>query len=106
MPTLNFNHILILIISIYIIGLIGIMLNRKNILTTIIFIELLLLSVNFNFATFSIHVDDIIGQIFILFVLTIAATETATGLNIITIFYRIKNSIKLEPIKKKFNYKN
>jgi NADH-quinone oxidoreductase subunit K len=82
------------------------MLNRKNILTTIIFIELLLLSVNFNFATFSIHVDDIIGQIFILFVLTIAATETATGLNIITIFYRIKNSIKLEPIKKKFNYKN
>lgn len=64
-------------------------------------IELLLLSVNLNFAAFSIYLDDIIGQIFVLFILTIAAAESAIGLAIITVFYRLKNSIELEPIKKK-----
>jgi NADH-quinone oxidoreductase subunit K len=64
-------------------------------------IELLLLAVNLNFATFSIYLDDVVGQIFILFILTIAAAESAIGLAIITVLYRLKNSIQLEPIKKK-----
>jgi NADH-quinone oxidoreductase subunit K len=64
-------------------------------------IELLLLAVNFNFAAFSVYLDDIVGQIFVLFILTIAATESAIGLAVITVFYRLKSSIELEPIKKK-----
>jgi NADH-quinone oxidoreductase subunit K len=68
-------------------------------------IELLLLAINLNFAAFSIYLDDIIGQIFILFVLTIAATESAIGLAVITVFYRLKNSIELEPIKKRITNK-
>lgn len=62
-------------------------------------IELLLLSVNLNFAAFSVYYDDVVGQIFVLFILAIAATESAIGLSIITVFYRLKNSIQLEPIK-------
>jgi NADH-quinone oxidoreductase subunit K len=68
-------------------------------------IELLLLSINLNFAAFSIYLDDIIGQIFVLFILTIAAAESAIGLAIITVLYRLKNSIELSPIKKKINNK-
>lgn len=86
---------------VFFIGLIGIILNRKNILIVIMSIELLLLAINLNFAAFSIYLDDIIGQIFIIFILTIAATESAIGLAIITVFFRLKNSIDLEPIKKK-----
>ena len=68
-------------------------------------IELLLLAINLNFAAFSIYLDDIIGQIFVIFVLTIAAAESAIGLAIITVFYRLKNSIQLDPIKKKLTNK-
>ncbi len=63
------------------------------------------LAINLNFAAFSIYLDDIIGQIFIVFILTIAATESAIGLAIITVFFRLKNSIDLEPIKKKISNK-
>ena len=65
------------------------------------FIEFLLLLVNLNFVAFSIYLDDIIGQIFVLFILTIAVTESAIGLAIITAFFRLKNFIELEPIRKK-----
>jgi len=85
---------------IFFIGLCGIVLNRKNILNIIMSIELLLLSVNLNFAIFSIYLDDIVGQIFVIFILTIAAAESAIGLAIITVFYRLKGSIELEPIKR------
>jgi NADH-quinone oxidoreductase subunit K len=105
MLTISINFVLALTCIIFFIGLLGIILNRKNILITIMSIELLLLSVNLNFAAFSIYLDDIIGQIFILFVLTIAAAESATGLAIITVLYKLKNSIELEPIKKKINNK-
>jgi NADH-quinone oxidoreductase subunit K len=105
MLTININFILSLTCIVFFIGLLGIILNRKNILTIIMSIELLLLAVNLNFAAFSIYLDDIVGQIFVLFVLTIAATESAIGLAIITVFYRLKNSIELEPIKKKITNK-
>lgn len=68
-------------------------------------IELLLLSVTLNFAAFSIYLDDIVGQIFVLFILTIAATESAIGISVITVFYRLKNSIQLNPIKQKITNK-
>lgn len=98
MILLNINYILYTSI-LFFIGLAGIILNRKNILTIIMSIELLLLAVNLNFAMLSVYLDDIVGQIFVLFVLTIAATESALGLAIITISYRLKQSIQLSPIK-------
>lgn len=105
MLTININYILSLTSIVFFIGLIGIVLNRKNILIIIMSIELLLLAVNLNFAALSIYLDDIIGQIFVLFILTIAATESAIGLAVITVFYRLKNSIELEPIKKRITNK-
>jgi NADH-quinone oxidoreductase subunit K len=105
MLTISINFILNLTCIVFFIGLLGIILNRKNILITIMSIELLLLAINLNFAAFSIYLDDIVGQIFVLFILTIAAAESAIGLAIITVFYRLKNSIELEPIKKKINNK-
>ncbi len=105
MLTISINYVLKLTCIVFFIGLIGIVLNRKNILIVIMSIELLLLAVNLNFAAFSIYLDDIIGQIFIIFILTIAATESAIGLAIITVFFRLKNSIDLEPIKKKISNK-
>ena len=105
MLSININYILNLTSIVFFIGLVGIVLNRKNILIIIMSIELLLLAVNLNFAAFSIYLDDIVGQIFILFILTIAATESAIGLAIITVFYKLKNSIQLDPIRKKVTNK-
>jgi len=70
----NINYILNIIIILFLIGVLGLVLNRKNILITIMSIELMLLAVNLNFVLFSIYLDDIIGQIFVLFILIIAAT--------------------------------
>jgi len=105
MLTVGINYLLNVTLIVFFIGLMGIVLNRKNILITIMSIELLLLAVNLNFAAFSIYLDDIVGQIFVLFILTIAATESAIGLAIITVFYRLKNSIQLDPIRKKMTNK-
>ena len=101
MLTISINYILNLTCILFFIGLMGIVLNRKNILIIIMSIEILLLAINLNFAAFSIYLDDMIGQVFVLFILTIAATESAIGLAVITVFYRLKNSIELEPIKKR-----
>jgi NADH-quinone oxidoreductase subunit K len=83
----------------FLIGTLGIVLNRKNILITIMSIELMLLSVNLNFIVFSIYLDDIVGYIFVLFILTIAATESAIGLAILSIYYKLKQSIQMDKIK-------
>jgi NADH-quinone oxidoreductase subunit K len=99
MLTISLNYVLTITSIVFFIGLLGVILNRKNILVIIMSIELLLLSVNLNFAVFSIYLDDFVGQIFVLFILTIAATESAIGLAVITLLYRVKNSIELEPIK-------
>ena len=105
MLSVSINYILSLTSIVFFIGLVGIVLNRKNILIIIMSIELLLLAINLNFAAFSIYLDDVIGQIFVIFILTIAATESAIGLAVITVFYRLKNSIELEPIKKRITNK-
>ncbi len=105
MLTISINYFLNLTCIVFFIGLVGIVLNRKNILIIIMSIELLLLAVNLNFAAFSIYLDDIVGQIFVLFILTIAAAESAIGLAIITVFFKLKNSIQLEPIRKKITNK-
>ena len=81
------------------IGILGLVLNRSNILKTIMSLELLLLSVNVNFITFSIYLDDLVGQIFVLFVLTLSATESSIGLSILAVYYEHKDNIMLDPIK-------
>lgn len=105
MITVSINYILSLTAIVFFIGLFGVILNRKNILTILMSIELLLLGVNLNFATLSIYLDDVVGHIFVIFILTIAAAESAIGLAIITVFYKLKNSIELNPIKKRLTNK-
>jgi NADH-quinone oxidoreductase subunit K len=95
----NINYILNIVIILFLIGVLGLVLNRKNILITIMSIELMLLAVNLNFVLFSIYLDDIVGQVFVLFILTIAATESAIGLAILVVYYRLKNTIRIDKIK-------
>lgn len=85
------------------IGLTGIFINRKNIILILLSIEILILAINLNFAAVSIYLDDVIGQIFVIFTLTIAAAESALGLSLLTCLYQLKNSIEINGIKKKFN---
>nr|YP_010516660.1 NADH dehydrogenase subunit 4L [Haslea pseudostrearia]UXN44203.1 NADH dehydrogenase subunit 4L [Haslea pseudostrearia] len=85
--------------GIFSIGTFGLVLNRKNILLAIMSLELLLLAVNFNFMLFSIYLDDLYGSVFIILVLTIAASESALGLAILTLYYKEKHSIELKAIK-------
>jgi len=85
--------------ALFIIGALGLILNRKNILITLMSIELMLLAINLNFTIFSIYLNDIAGYIFVLFILTIAAAESAIGLAILTIYYRLKNTIRIDKIR-------
>ena len=100
MILLNLSYILKVTMFVFCAGVLGLVLNRKNILVSIMCIELLLLAINLNFIIFSIYLDDIYGLVFVLFVLTIAASESALGLAILTVYYRLKSSILFEPIKK------
>jgi NADH-quinone oxidoreductase subunit K len=95
----NINYILNVVIILFLIGALGLVLNRKNVLITIMSIELMLLSVNLNFIVFSVYLDDITGYIFVLFILTIAATESAIGLAILSIYYKLKQTIQMDKIK-------
>ena len=91
-------HFLMLSTILFVLGIGGIILNQKNILTLLMSIELMLLSVNINFVVFSIHSGDITGQIFALFVLTVAAAEAAIGLAILVIYARNRGSIAVQDI--------
>ncbi len=98
MINIGLGHYLSLGAIIFTLGIIGIFLNRKNIIVILMSIELLLLSVNINLISFSVFSGDILGQIFTMLILTIAAAEAAIGLAIIVIFYRNKGSIRVEEI--------
>tara|TARA_B110000971_G_C19956474_1_gene475875 strand:- start:980 stop:1291 length:312 start_codon:yes stop_codon:yes gene_type:complete len=95
----NISYILSVTTILFFIGLFGLVLNRKNILITIMSIEIMLLAVNLNFAIFSVYLDDVIGQIFVLFILTVAATESSIGLSILSAYYKLKQNIQMEQIK-------
>jgi NADH-quinone oxidoreductase subunit K len=99
MITTNISYILNIIIVLFLIGSLGLVLNRKNILITIMSVELMLLAVNLNFIIFSIYLDDITGYVFVLFILTIAATESAIGLAILSIYYKLKQTIQMDKVK-------
>jgi len=85
-------------ILLFLSGILGILLNRRSILIVLMCIEIILLSVNLNFIIFSVYLDDSVGQIFSLFVLTIAAAESAIGLAILILYYRIRNKILINEI--------
>ena len=80
------------------IGVVGIFLNRKNIIIILMSIELILLSVNLNFVAFSAFLGDLVGQVFALFVLTVAAAEAAIGLAILVVYFRNRGSIAVEDV--------
>ena len=98
MTNIALGHYLFLAAIIFIIGVIGIFLNRKNVIIILMSIELILLAVNINLVSFSIFTNDLVGQIFTLFILTVAAAEAAIGLAIIVVYYRNKGSIRVEDI--------
>lgn len=93
------TYFLKITILLFFIGVFGLVLNRRNILIALVSLELLLLSVNLNFIIFSIYLDDTMGQLFVLFILTIAAAESGLGLAILVAFYKLRNSIEFKLIK-------
>ena len=98
MINIALGHYLVLAAIIFTIGVIGIFLNRKNVIIILMSIELILLAVNINLVSFSIFSQDLTGQIFTMFILTVAAAEAAIGLAIIVAYYRNKGSIRIEDI--------
>jgi len=100
MTEVGLGHYLSLGAVIFSIGVIGIFLNRKNIIVILMSIELILLAVNINLVSFSIFLGDLAGQVFTLFILTVAAAEAAIGLAIIVVYFRNSGTIRVEEIDK------
>ena len=98
MIEIGLGHYLTLSAIIFCIGIVGIFLNRRNVIIILMSIELILLAVNINLISFSIFSGDILGQVFTMLILSIAAAEAAIGLAIIVVFYRNKGSIRVEDI--------
>ena len=97
---INLSHFLILAALLFMIGVVGIFLNRKNIIILLMAIELMLLAVNINFIAFSSFLGDLQGQIFVFFVLTVAAAEAAIGLAILVILFRKLDTIRVDKLNK------
>ena len=98
MIEIGIGHYLTLSAIIFTIGIVGIFLNRKNVIIILMSIELILLAVNINLVSFSIYLQNLVGQIFTMFILTVAAAEAAVGLAIIVIYYKNRGSINVEQI--------
>ncbi|HUO93997.1 MAG TPA: NADH-quinone oxidoreductase subunit NuoK [Rhizomicrobium sp.] len=84
--------------TVFAIGVVGIFLNRKNVIVILMSIELILLAVNINFVAFSSFLHDLVGQVFALFVLTVAAAEAAIGLAILVVYFRNRGTIEVEDV--------
>lgn len=95
---LTLSHFLILAAALFCISIAGIFINRKNVLVLLMCIELMLLSVNMNFIAFSHFLEDIHGQVFVFFILTVAAAESAIGLAILVVLSRNRGSINVEDL--------
>jgi len=95
---ITINHYLVLASILFVIGIFGVFLKKKKIIIILMSIELMLLSVNINFVAFSSYLNDIMGQIFSLLILTVAAAEAAIGLAILVIYFRNKGSISVDDI--------
>ena len=96
--TIGVGHYLSVAAILFTLGIFGIFLNRKNVIIILMSIELILLAVNINLVAFSTHLGDIVGQIYALFVLTVAAAEAAIGLAILVVYFRNRGSIAVEDV--------
>ena len=94
--TVGLGHSLAVAAVLFTLGILGIFLNRKNVIIILMSIELILLAVNINLVAFSTHLGDLVGQVFALIVLTVAAAEAAIGLAILVAYYRNRGSIAVE----------
>ena len=92
------SHYLVLGALLFAISVVGIFLNRKNVIILLMCIELMLLAVNLNFIAFSHHLNDIAGQVFVFFILTVAAAESAIGLAILVVLFRNLNTINVDDL--------
>ncbi len=95
---IGLQHYLIAAAVLFTLGVFGIFLNRKNVIVILMSVELILLAVNINFVAFSTHLNDIVGQVFALLILTVAAAEAAIGLAILVVFFRNRGSIAVEDV--------
>ncbi|MGX6648044.1 NADH-quinone oxidoreductase subunit NuoK [Maricaulaceae bacterium MS644] len=96
MLEVGLGHYLALAAILFTIGVLGIFVNRKNVIILLMSIELMLLAVNINLVAFSAHLGDLVGQIFAMFILTVAAAEAAVGLAILVVFFRNRGDIAVE----------
>lgn len=96
--TIGLQHYLTLSAILFSLSIAGIFINRRNVILLLMCIELMLLSVNFNFVAFSRYLGDEIGQVFVFFILTVAAAETAIGLAILVVLFRSRRSIDVEKL--------
>ena len=95
---ISVEHYLILAALIFSIGVTGLFMNRKSVITILMSIELMLLAVNINFVAFSVYLQDIVGQVFSLIILSIAAAEISIGLAILVLYFRNRGSIEIEDV--------
>ena len=95
---IGIEHYLTVAATLFVIGIFGLFLNRKNVIVLLMSIELMLLSVNINLVAFSSFLGDLVGQVFTLFVLTVAAAEAAIGLAILVYFFRNRGTIAVEDV--------
>ncbi len=98
MLEIGLAHYLTVAAVLFTLGVFGIFLNRKNVIIILMSIELMLLAVNINLVAFSAHLNDMVGQVFAMFVLTVAAAESAIGLAILVVYFRNRGSIAVEDI--------
>ena len=98
MLTLSLSHFLVLGAILFAISVVGIFLNRKNLIVLLMAIELMLLAVNLNFVAFSHYLNDLSGQLFVFFILVVAAAESAIGLAILVLLFRNKSSINVDEL--------
>ena len=95
---IGLGHYLFVAAMLFTIGVFGIFLNRKNVIVILMSVELILLAVNINFVAFSSFLHDLVGQVFALFILTVAAAEAAIGLAILVVYFRNRGTIAVEDI--------
>ena len=96
MFTITLAHYLVVAAVLFTLGVFGIFLNRKNVIIILMSVELMLLAVNINLVAFSANLGDLVGQVFAMFILTVAAAEAAIGLAIIVVYFRNRGSIAVE----------
>lgn len=92
----NLTSYVIVSSRLFTIGLVGLVLNQRSVILVLMCIELMLLGINLQFISFSVYRDDLVGQVFSLYVLTVAAAESAIGLAILVVYYRVRGSVTME----------